>query len=147
MNYLSLIWLVLACIFLVFEVGHPGLFLFLSFFCGALLALTASFLSYSLLEQLVCMVIGTGISLIVLGYFLRRTKQLNLNNEPKTNMYALQGKRGYVLKEITITNMGEVKIGTEIWAARSLHQNVIFEGTFIEVVQVSGCHCVVKVIQ
>jgi membrane protein implicated in regulation of membrane protease activity len=147
MNYLSLIWLLSAFIFLIFELGHPSLFLYLSFFCGSLLAFCASFLSYSLLHQLMFMVVGTAVSLIILGCFLRRTKQLNLNNEPKTNMYALQGKRGYVLKEITSISMGEVKIGAERWSARSLHQDVISVGALVEVVQVSGCHCVVKVIK
>lgn len=146
MNYQCIIWLFIALVFLILEIGHPGLFLFLSFFCGSLLALCASLFNFVFLEQLIAMVIGTGISLLVLGVFLRNTKQLNLYNEPKTNMYALQGKRGYVTKAITALNMGEVKIEREFWAARSVHQQNISEGALIEVVQVSGCHCLVKII-
>lgn len=90
---------------------------------------------------------GTVISLILLGYFLRTTKQLNRHHEPKTNIYALQGKRGYVLKEINGGTMGEIKVGNELWAARSLHDGVINRGTLVEVIAVSGCHCVVSIVK
>ncbi len=129
------------------EVGHPGLFLYLSFFCGSLVAFSSSFFFFSLPEQILCMVVGTLISLFILEGFLRQTKQLSSNTEPKTNIYALQGKRGYVLKEITPVSMGEVKIGAERWSARSINQDIIAVGSLIEVVQVSGCHCVVKTIK
>ena len=42
---------------------------------------------------------------------------------------------------------GQVKIGGEVWTARSFNAEIIFEGASVEVIRVQGCHVIVKPIE
>lgn len=144
MNYDCMMWLFLTVIFLLLELGHPGLFFFLSFSIGSFLALLATLLEVSFFYQLLTMLGGTLFAVGVLHYFLRKTKQLNRAHEPKTNMFALQGKTGVALTDITEHSLGRIKVGSEEWSARTHAAYLIHAGSYIEVVTVRGCHCIVK---
>ena len=144
MNYDCMTWLLLTLIFLLLELGHPGLFFFLSFSIGSCIALVATLFEASFFYQLVSMLGGTCIAVVVLHYFLRATKQLNRAHEPKTNMFALQGKAGVALTDITEQSLGRIKVGGEEWSARAHADNLIHAGSYVEVVAVRGCHCIVK---
>lgn len=144
MNYDCMVWLLFAVIFLLLELGHPGLFFFLSFSIGSFLALAATLLEFSFFYQLVTMLGGTLLAVGVLHYFLRKTKQLNAAHEPKTNMFALQGKMGVALTDITEHSLGRIKVGTEEWSARTHATHSIHAGSYVEIVAVRGCHCIVK---
>ena len=62
----------------------------------------------------------------------------------KSNFYALQGKKGTVVKIIKLDQTGQIKIDGQIWSARSLHLQLLEPGALVEVIRVSGCHCIVK---
>ena len=143
-NYNFFSWLLIAAMFFVLELGHPGLFLFLSFCCGSVCAAFACLVHYSFVSQVGIMMLGSSITFAILYWWLKSRKQLTIGHEPKMNVYALQGKRGLVMKTITPTTLGEIRVGTEVWSARSLHHDLILAGNLIEVVQVVGCHCIVK---
>ena len=144
MNYDCMMWLLLTVIFLLLELGHPGLFFFLSFSIGSFLALLATLLEVSFFYQLLSMLGGTFFAVGVLHYFLKKTKQLNNAHEPKTNMFALQGKTGVALTDITEHSLGRIRVGSEEWSARTQATYLIHAGSYIEVVAVRGCHCIVK---
>ena len=136
-------WLMAALIFLLFELSSPGLFLFLSFSCGALFGALASWLGYSFAMQSIIALFGTICSLVILTRWVKG--QLHrFTKEQHTNIYALIGKRGYILKKVTPEKFGQAKINGEVWSCKSTHQEEIEIGQEIEVVQVSGSHIVVK---
>ena len=143
-EYTFFAWLLIAAMFFVLELGHPGLFLFLSFCCGSVCAAAFCLLQGSFIGQVGIMMLGSGVTFAALYWWLKRRKQLTIGHEPKMNVYALQGKRGLVLKTITPTTLGEIKVGTELWSARPLHHDLILAGNMVEIVQVVGCHCIVK---
>lgn len=64
----------------------------------------------------------------------------------RTNIYALIGKHGLVILPLIPEKMGQIKIDGEIWSARLLKgiNQEIPAGALVEIVQVIGCHCVVK---
>lgn len=132
------IWFVIALIFLLMELGQPGLFLFLSFFFGALLAGAVAYTNPDLVLQSLAFLGGSVLAFLILSRWVKQeNKQLH-----KTNVYALKGKRGLVIKAIHPQEPGEVKLGGEIWSAKA--HETLRVGTLIEVVHVQGVHVVVK---
>lgn len=140
MNYF---WLVVAIFFLVLEMGSPGLFFFLSFFFGGLAAAVSTLWIPSVIAQTAVFFIGTVISLMALRYFIVPLVGKDRPHE-RTNVYALQGKRGFVVTHIGEKQSGMVKINGTTWAARCVHGDVISVGDEVEVVDVRGTHVIVK---
>jgi len=134
-------WLVLAVLFAVFEIGHPGLFFFLSFSCGAVLAALVSLSPACLTTQLTTFFVGT-----ILAFLLFRrvvSKSAGMSG-PRTNVEALVGKRGVVLEAIGPNNPGRVRVGGEAWLARAADSGAeISQGVSVIVTAVRGAHVVV----
>jgi len=137
------LWLAVALFCLFFEMGSPGLFFFLSFFFGALLAAGVAFATTSWLWQSFFFALGSICAFLVLHFWVKRRARL-FDTHTYTNIYALKLKKGKVLKEVGPTKMGRVKIDGETWAARSADGNVIEVGATVSVHQVKGAHLVVK---
>jgi len=136
-------WMIIAVLFLLLEMGNPGLFFFLSFFCGALFSAGVTFFTESLVLQLCVFFVGTKIALYVLRYYVVPAIGMNRPNE-RTNVYALIGKKAIVTQKIYDTKPGFVKIDGILWVARSVHQEEIEENTHVEVVDVRGAHAIVR---
>ena len=147
MNSIVFNWLIIALSFLVLEMTSPGLFLFLSFTFGACAGAVASWLEYSFNAQLISTLIVTFVSFLLLTFVLRRTKYLDATHGYKSNIYALQGKRGLVVKAIMPGVPGQVKIAGELWAARCQQNHEIKMGSWVEVIRVQGAHVVVEKVE
>jgi membrane protein implicated in regulation of membrane protease activity len=136
-------WLIVAFFFLIMELGHPGLFFFLSFFFGGLTAAVTSYMTDSIIMQLISFFSVTVIALYALRYwgmFL-----VGKNRSAQTNFYALKGKRAVVKQDITGERAGLVTIGGQVWVARVIHHDDVASiGDVVEVVDVRGAHVVVK---
>jgi len=66
-------------------------------------------------------------------------------DEIQTNAYSIIGKRGIVIKEIDpISGQGQIKVGTEVWSAKSLEDKKIEKGSEVEITQIDGVKAVVK---
>src|SRR5579885_2629826 len=113
------VWLVVAVLFLILEVGSPGLFYFLSFCIGASLSAIVSLYSDSTTLQSLVFLAGTIAALLVLKYGIKSWK--HHHKLPATNIDALHGKQGIVLEKITLQHPGTVKVDGQIWSARALH--------------------------
>src|SRR5271154_6473833 len=96
MNTMVYVWLSIAVCFLIFEVGHPGLFFFLSFSCGAV---CAAAISYGELE-LIWQIIGFLVSAIGALFIMRNLFVGDSHGGVQTNVYALQGKQAVVTHAI-----------------------------------------------
>ena len=61
-----------------------------------------------------------------------------------TNAYSIIGKRGIVTKEINeISGTGQIKVGTEVWSAKSYDSSKIEEGSEVEINSINGVKAVV----
>lgn len=136
-------WLIVAILFLIMEMGSPGLFFFLSFFFGGLLAAGSTFFVDSVVMQTAIFLCGTAGSLLLLRYHIIPMVGKGRSHE-RTNVYAMHGKQGFVIRAITVESPGLVRINGESWVARSIHGHAIDEGVLVEVVDVRGAHVVVK---
>jgi membrane protein implicated in regulation of membrane protease activity len=136
-------WFLTALLFLLLELGHPGLLFFVSFAFGAFAAGMVSLVAEELVLQVAVFLGATIISLAVLKYWVSRFAA----HTPKhghSNIYALEGKRGLVIKEISPNQPGQVDLNGEIWLARTLHDEVVPMGAEVVVVHVKGAHLVVN---
>lgn len=139
-------WFLTALLFLLLELGHPGLLFFVSFAFGAFIAGIASLWIQELVMQFGVFLAVTIIALAVLKYWLVK----HGSHAPKhgqSNIYALEGKRGFVLKEISPNQPGQVSLNGEIWMARAIQDAVVPVGAEVMVLHVKGAHLVIEIIK
>jgi len=143
MNSVTLLWFIMALAFLIFEMGNPGLFFFLSFFIGALNTALLSFWIDSGVFQGLMFLGSSAFSFFMLRFLVGRMIE-QVHRDKHTNVYALQGKRGVVVQAIELAGSGQVKVGGEIWSARAADESAIDVGTAVVIVAVKGVHLIVE---
>lgn len=133
------IWLAAAVIFLIIELTTPTL-IFVCFFAGAL---TSGVYSYFSPGQFYWQIgIFVIVSLALLPPTRILAKKLDKPSAQKSNVDALVGKTGRVIKPIDPDNGGQVQIGGEIWIASA--DSAMEEGARIKVLSVSGARLIVE---
>ena len=133
-------WMILGFVLLIFEIGHPGLFLFVSFFLGALSAAAAGLYGLPFLMQCFCFLMGTFAAFILLRRWLAREQKHGY----RSNVYALQGKEAVVMAPITINTLGSVKVDGELWRAQSMTQDFIPVASRVRIVSIRGTRVIVE---
>lgn len=140
MNAMMYIWLTIAVCFLIIEIGHPGLFFFLSFSCGAVCAAAMSYGEYGLTGQTIIFLTSVIGSLAIMRALFGQPVQHGL----QTNVYALQGKQAMVTSAIPAHGVGRIKIGGEEWSAESLQDEAYAIGTRVKIIRVQGIRLIVE---
>lgn len=143
MDAMVYIWLSIAVCFLIFEVGHPGLFFFLSFSCGAVCAAALSYSQVDLTWQIISFLLSAAGSLLI----MRKLFVGHVSNNSQThatNVYALQGKQAVVTLAISAHGVGRIKVGQEEWSAESLHGEAYAIGTRVKIMRVQGIRLIVE---
>ncbi len=136
-------WLVTALTFLIFEMGHPGLFFFLSFCIGALnTALVSQWVDFGVVQGAVFLTVSF-LSFFVLRLGVSRFIKPS-RPEKHSNVYALEGKQGIVVARIEPSCSGQVKVGGEVWSARAADASSIEVNEPVTIVHVVGVHLIVK---
>ena len=137
-----ILWLIAAGIFFVAEIFTAG---FLIFWLGvaALVSMVISFFIDNVIIQGTVFVILSGILMFLTRPLVDRfiTKP---DDKVATNAYSIIGKRGIVTKEINeISGTGQIKVGTEVWSAKSYDSSKIEEGSEVEINSINGVKAVV----
>ena len=135
-------WLIAAGVFFIIEMATIG-FLVFWLGIGALLAMLTSFITDSILIQVLVFVITS----IILLIFTRPlvNKFIKVPKEVKTNAYSIIGKKAIVISKINnIEGNGQVKIDGDVWSAKSFDDEDIPENTEVEIVEIDGVKAVVK---
>jgi inner membrane protein len=139
-NYISYFWLIVGLIFLFVELATPGLLFFIAFAVGSCFASAMAFLDYTFATQCVIGLIVSIISFFIIRYYFVVKDQKRVH----TNVDALVGKQGVIIKRIEPLKIGRVKIKGEEWAAQ-VEGDVVWEvGAVVEVVRVKGNRVIVK---
>lgn len=143
MNGSIVAWLIISLLFLIAELGSPGFFFFFSFFIASLItAISAIFVS-NLMIQLFVFLGGTILSFLCLQIWVR-FRGSRISKKQATNMDALIGKVAVAVKSVDSNNPGYVRLQGVLWVARPVNNDVISEGTLVEIVDVQGSHLIVK---
>lgn len=139
MNYIG--WLIVFVVFAALELVSLGMTC-IWFAIGALAACVTSLFTGNWIIQALVFIIVTAVVLILLRPIA--VKHINGKAE-KTNIESIEGKIGKVISEIdNINAKGMVKIDGIDWTARSQGNEVIKEGTLVEVTSVEGVKVIVK---
>jgi len=137
---LFFIWLIVGLLAFFIELASVSLFFFLSFAVGAFLTSIVALFVESWAYQMLIFLGNSVASFIFLKYMFNPHKQGGV----VTNVDRLPGMKCVVTKAIIPHVPGQVKLEGQIWAARSLGTEMIFEDDLVEVVRVQGCHVLVK---
>lgn len=139
MMYAVFLWILLSLSFLILELGHPGLFFFLSFSIGACSAAVFAYFDYGLFAQIPIFFGATFAALFCLRVFLKKFHR----STQKTNVYALIGKQGVVVQQILPEQPGYVKVEGQLWLARPVAHGIGVDCP-IKVIDARGAHLVVE---
>ncbi len=140
---LSLLWLVVLVLAIVFEVRTPSDVVTVWFMPAAAVALLLSFFKSgdSLKDFAIQVAAFAVVSLISLLIFkIAFNKKLKRTKKGKTNLTALIGERGIVTEDISNIHVkGLVKLRWGIWSAMSVDEDDFIEaGTIVYVSDISG---------
>ena len=133
-------WIVAAGILAVGEIATLGFFLGPIALAAALAALVA-LAGGSLAAQWIVFVAASIATLLVLRPIARR--HMRTPARIRTGTAALVGRRAMVLERVDIHG-GQVKIGGEVWSARTYDEDEVIEpGTRVEVMEIDGATALV----
>ncbi len=135
---LSLLWLVVLVIAIIFEVRTSDV-VAVWFMPAAAVALLLSFiLKDDFVAQLGAFVLVAVVSFLI--FKIAFNKKVKKMKKGKTNLTALIGERCLVVEDISNIHVkGSVNLKGVIWSARSVDENdVIEEGTIVVVERIDG---------
>lgn len=134
-------WLIIAGLFFVGEIATVG-FLIFWFGVGALIAMLVSFFTSNIIIQTTIFVISSTILIFATKPFVKKFADVKKTN---TNVYSIIGKKALVIKTIDpIHSVGQIKINGEVWTAESENNQVIDEGSEVEILEIKGVKAIVK---
>ena len=138
-------WLVISGICFAIEAVTIG-FLVFWFGIGALLALAISFLTNNIFIQSTVFLISSTLLMFLTRPFVKKfSKQ---KDDVSTNAYSIIGKEALVVEDIdTINGKGQIKVGGEIWSAKSENNQIIEKGKKVEIISIDGVKVIVKLIK
>jgi membrane protein implicated in regulation of membrane protease activity len=135
------IWAIVAVGFAIGEVLTPGLFWLGPIALAGVLAAVAAAVGLGAGVQLVVFILASIATLGILRPIARA--HLKMPHALRTGTAALVGARGLVLDR-TDAHGGRVKIGGEIWSARTFDETQVIEpGTSVEIVKIEGATALV----
>ena len=135
------LWLIIEGLFFVGEIATVG-FLIFWFGIGALIAMIVSFFTSNIIIQTTIFVISSTILIFATKPFVKKFADVKKTN---TNVYSIIGKKALVIKTIDpIHSVGQIKINGEVWTAESENNQVIDEGSEVEILEINGVKAIVK---
>lgn len=130
-------WLILFVILIILELCTVNL-VTIWFAFGALLAYVVSLFTDNVMIQTTVFLV---VSVITLIFTRTIVKKYLLTKPSRTNADMLIGKIGVVTKEITKTDIGEVKVDGKYWSAKA--NKKIKEGSKVEILSIEGVKLIV----
>ena len=135
------LWLIIAGLFFIGEIATVG-FLIFWFGVGALIAMIVSLFTSNIIIQTTIFIISSTILIFATKPFVKKFADVKKTN---TNVYSIIGKKALVIKTIDpIHSVGQIKLNGEVWTAESDNQQIIEEGTEVEILEIKGVKAIVK---
>lgn len=135
-----IIWGALVIVFILAEALTLGL-TSIWFAVGALGGLIAAALNLHWIIQVLAFIV---VSVVLLVYTRPIAKKVFKVGQNKTNVDALIGLRGYVIKPITENEFGQVRLGGQVWSAKGMNQETFSLNEEVEVIAIEGVKLIVK---
>lgn len=137
------LWLSISIMFLLAEVGHPGLFFFLPFACGASITTIVSIWTDSIIIQALSLLLCSLIVFVIIHVWLKKRLHTESSHH-KTNIDALIGLHASVTQTIAEDSYGYVKVNGQAWRAYSKNKTRIEQGSQVIITAIQGAHVIVR---
>ena len=135
------IWLLASGVFFIIEMFTFG-FLIFWLGVGSLLAMLVSFITNSIIIQTTVFVIS---SVLLIFATKPLVNKITKKDAVPTNVYSIVGKTAIVIEDIDWSSgTGLVKIGGEVWSAKTKEQINIPKGSKVEIESIEGVKAFVK---
>ena len=136
-------WLIVAGLFFVGEIFTLG-FLIFWFGIGALFAMIVSFFTTNIIIQTTVFLITSTIFILATKPLVKKFVDVKKTN---TNVFSIIGKKALVIKDINpIHSSGQIKLNGEVWSAETENDEIIKEGSEVEVLKINGVKAIVKLV-
>lgn len=136
-------WLIVAGLFFVGEIFTLG-FLIFWFGIGALFAMIVSFFTTNIIIQTTVFLITSTIFILATKPLVKKFVDVKNTN---TNVFSIIGKKALVIKDIDpIHSSGQIKLNGEVWSAETENNEIIKEGSEVEVLKINGVKAIVKLV-
>ena len=137
------VWLIIAGLFFVGEIATVG-FLIFWFGIGALIAMIVSFFTTNIIIQTTVFLITSTIFILATKPLVKKFVDVKKTN---TNVFSIIGKKALVIKDIDpIHSSGQIKLNGEVWSAETENDEIIKEGSEVEVLKINGVKAIVKLV-
>ena len=137
------VWLILAGIFVIFEMIIPTDFLIFWVGVGAIVSCITSVFVDSITVQIAVFCISSILLIFCTKPFVK--KFMKKSPDVHTNAYSIVGKKGLVITEINpIQGTGQIKVDNETWSAKTIGTEVIPKDTQITITAIEGVKAVVS---
>lgn len=137
-------WLIVAGLFFVGEIFTLG-FLIFWFGIGALFAMIVSFFTTNIIIQTTVFLITSTIFILATKPLVKKFVDVKKTN---TNVFSIIGKKALVIKDIDpIHSSGQIKLNGEVWSAETENNEIIKEGSEVEVLKINGVKAIVKLVE
>lgn len=136
------IWLIAAGIFFIVEILTVG---FMIFWLGvaALVACIVSLFTSNIIIQTSVFVIVSALLLLLTKPFVDKFI-VKKEDSVKTNVYSIIGKEATVVTSFdNSSKIGQIKVGSEKWTAKSKYDEVLSEGDSVMVDSIDGVKAIV----
>lgn len=137
-------WLIIAGLFFVGEIFTLG-FLIFWFGIGALFAMIVSFFTTNIIIQTTVFLITSTIFILATKPLVKKFVDVKKTN---TNVFSIIGKKALVIKDIDpIHSSGQIKLNGEVWSAETENDEIIKEGSEVEVLKINSVKAIVKLVE
>lgn len=134
------IWMIIGILCVVIEIFDPAFF-FLSLGAAAIITGLLSFIIGNTALQITIFAVLSFIAFLLMR---KLGKKILTNAGSETNVYALKGKIGRVIKEIPANGKGYVKVGGEEWSAVEKNNLPLAEDINVLIVDIEGNKLIVE---
>jgi membrane protein implicated in regulation of membrane protease activity len=135
-----MVWIAIGVLCMIIEIFTPGFF-FMSVGLGALVTGLISLLLPGTVWQILFFAV---ITFVIFIFTRKLSRKIMSKTSEETNIYALKGQIGKVVKEIPEDGRGYVKVEGEEWSAKSSEKTVIKAGSKVEILNITGNKLIVK---
>lgn len=136
------IWIIIGIILLIIEFFTMG-FVAIFFAIAAIATGIVSIFTDSISIQLLVFCLTSLITAAFGRPVLKKFFKIDEESQP-SNVHAMVNKNGVVVKDITKSQYGQVKVNGDTWTAVSSDGSELLEGTEVNVLAVDGVKLVVK---
>lgn len=128
-------WLIAAGVFLILEIFTMG-FLVFWLGLGCILAMFVSFITNNIIFQTAVFVFSSALLIFATKPLVKKFEK---NDNTKTNVYSLTGKKAIVIEDINwTTGSGQIKLDGQVWSAKTKGQENIPKGTEVKIESIEG---------